>query len=54
MTRTWFLPLAVLLPAVLAAAVITFAEEEQGDYYFALLTDGVLLVQAVAYFVFRA
>ncbi|GAA4352207.1 hypothetical protein GCM10023185_11630 [Hymenobacter saemangeumensis] len=43
-------PLAVLLPAMLAAAVIWGAEEEQGDYYFALLTDGVLLVQAAAYF----
>ena len=45
-------PLAVLLPAVLAAAVIGTAEETRGDYFFALLTDGVLLVQAAAYFVF--
>jgi hypothetical protein len=44
--------LAVLLPAVLTAVVISLAEEERSDYYYALLTDGVLLVQAVAYFVF--
>lgn len=44
-------PLAVLLPAGLAAAVILAAREARGDYFFALLTDGVLLVQAAAYFV---
>ena len=44
-------PAAVLLPALLAAAVISAAEESRGDYFFALLTDGVLLVQAAAYFV---
>src|SRR6476661_2117674 len=43
-------PAAVLLPALLAAAVIWSAEETQSDYFFALLTDGVLLVQALAYF----
>jgi 4-hydroxybenzoate polyprenyltransferase len=46
-------PLAVLLPALLAAAVIEQAEESRGDYFYALLTDGVLLVQAAAYFVFH-
>lgn len=45
-------PLAVLLPGALAAAVIATAEETRGDYFFALLADGVLLVQAAAYFVF--
>ncbi len=45
-------PLAVLVPAVLATAVILAAEESRGDYFFALLTDGLLLVQAVAYFIF--
>lgn len=45
-------PLAVLLPGALAAAVIATAEESRSDYFFALITDGVLLVQAAAYFVF--
>lgn len=45
-------PLAVLLPGLLAAAVIATAEESRGDYFFALITDGVLLVQAAAYFIF--
>ena len=45
-------PLAVLLPAGLAAAVILAAQEARGDYFFALLTDGVLLVQAAAYFMY--
>ena len=45
-------PLAVLLPAALSAAVILAAQETRGDYFFALITDGVLIVQAVAYFVF--
>ena len=45
-------PLAVLLPALLSALVILSAEETRGDYFYALLTDGLLLVQAAAYFVF--
>ena len=45
-------PLAVLLPGALAATVIATADETRGDYFFALLTDGVLLVQAAAYFIF--
>ncbi len=45
-------PLAVLLPGLLATAVIGTAREARGDYFFALLADGVLLVQAVAYLVF--
>ncbi len=45
-------PLAVLLPGLLAAAVIAAAKESRGDYFFALLADGMLLVQAAAYFVF--
>jgi hypothetical protein len=44
-------PLAVLLPAGLAAAVVLAADERRGDYFFALITDGMLLVQAAAYFV---
>jgi 4-hydroxybenzoate polyprenyltransferase len=42
-------PVAVLLPAALAAWVIAVARDTRGDYFFALLADGVLLVQAVAY-----
>ena len=42
-------PLAVLLPAALAAAVIVAARDTRGDYFFALLADGVLLAQAGAY-----
>ncbi|MFC7666454.1 hypothetical protein ACFQT0_02710 [Hymenobacter humi] len=45
-------PLAVVLPALLSAAVVYAAEETRGDYFYALLTDGLLVVQAVAYFVF--
>ena len=36
---------ALLLPLLLAAAVIWQAEESRPDYYFALLTDGVMVVQ---------
>ncbi|MGI4869743.1 MAG: hypothetical protein ACRYFX_01045 [Janthinobacterium lividum] len=43
-------PLAVLVPGVMAAAVVLAAQEWRGDYFFALLTDGVLLVAAGAYF----
>ena len=45
-------PLAVLLPGALTAGVVRAAEETRGDYFYALLTDGLLLVQAAAYFVF--
>ena len=45
-------PLAVLLPALLTVAVVLAAEESRGDYFYALLTDGLLLVQGAAYFVF--
>ena len=45
-------PLAVLLPGLLTAGVVLAAEESRGDYFYALLTDGLLLVQAAAYFVF--
>lgn len=40
---------AVLLPAALAAAIIAAARDTRGDYFFALLADGVLLAQAGAY-----
>ena len=43
-------PAAVLLPSALAAAVILAAQDTRGDYFFALLADGVLLVQAAAAF----
>ncbi|RFP66297.1 hypothetical protein D0N36_04570 [Hymenobacter lapidiphilus] len=39
---------ALVAPLGLAAAVIWFAEESRPDYYFALLTDGVMVVQFVA------
>jgi len=42
-------PAAVLLPAALAAGVVAAARDTRGDYFFALLADGVLLVQAAAY-----
>ncbi|MBF9236112.1 hypothetical protein I2I05_01770 [Hymenobacter sp. BT683] len=45
-------PLAVLLPGALTAGVVSATEETRGDYFYALLTDGLLLVQAAAYFVF--
>jgi hypothetical protein len=44
-------PLAVVLPALLAAVVVLAAQESRGDYFFALITDGMLLVQAAAYFI---
>ncbi|GAB3828015.1 UbiA prenyltransferase family protein [Hymenobacter jeollabukensis] len=40
--------LVLLLPALLTALVVWFANETRSDYYFALLADGVLLVQAAA------
>lgn len=42
----------LLLPAACAAAAILGAAEARGDYYFALFTDGVLLVRAAMYFMF--
>jgi len=44
-------PAEVLLPGALAAWVIAVARDTRGDYFFALVADGVLLVQAAAYFV---
>jgi 4-hydroxybenzoate polyprenyltransferase len=43
-------PLVVVLPAALAAWVIAVARDTRGDYFFALVADGVLLVQAAAVF----
>ncbi|SNR76776.1 UbiA family prenyltransferase [Hymenobacter mucosus] len=37
----------LLLPLALAGGVIWWAEESRSDYYFALLADGVMLVQFV-------
>lgn len=45
-------PGAVLVPAGLTTLVTLAARETRGDYFYALLTDGLLLVQAAAYFVF--
>ena len=39
-------PLVVLVPSALAAWVISVARDTRGDYFFALVADGVLLVQA--------
>ncbi|NVO86746.1 UbiA family prenyltransferase [Hymenobacter terrestris] len=39
---------ALVLPLALAAAVLWYAEESRPDYYFALLTDGMMVVQFVA------
>ncbi|MCC3155772.1 UbiA family prenyltransferase [Hymenobacter sp. 15J16-1T3B] len=46
--------LVLLLPAVLTALVVWFANETRSDYYFALLADGVLLVQAIVLIVAAA
>lgn len=42
-------PLPVVLASGLAAAVVLAAQETRSDYFFALVTDGVLLVPAVGY-----
>jgi len=39
-------PPVVLVPAALAAWVIAVSRDTRGDYFFALVADGVLLVQA--------
>jgi 4-hydroxybenzoate polyprenyltransferase len=46
----WGAPWRVLLLSVPAAAVvILMAEESRGDYFFALVTDGVLLLPVLGY-----
>lgn len=40
--------LVLSLPTVLGALVIWYADETRPDYYFALLTDGILILQFVA------
>ncbi|UOR04422.1 UbiA family prenyltransferase [Hymenobacter aerilatus] len=45
---TLYQGLLLLLPAALAAAVIWYADETRPDYYFALLTDGVMIVYFLA------
>ncbi|MDO7873386.1 hypothetical protein Q5H93_01490 [Hymenobacter sp. ASUV-10] len=46
----WGAPVRVLLLTVpAAAAVILLAEESRGDYFFALVTDGVLLLPVLGY-----
>ena len=42
-------PLALGLTGLAAATVILLADERRGDYFFALLADGVLLVPPVLY-----
>jgi hypothetical protein len=44
----WGAPWRVLLAVPAAATVIVLAEETRGDYFFSLVTDGVLLVPALA------
>jgi len=52
----WLLPaglsetklLILLLPIVAAALTIWYAEETRSDYYFAFLTDGIMLLQFAA------
>jgi 4-hydroxybenzoate polyprenyltransferase len=46
-------PLAVLLSTGVAVAIVLAAEETRGDYFFALVTDGVLLVPPLLYLLFR-
>ena len=43
-------PLGLGLTGLAAATVILLADERRGDYFFAFLADGVLLVPAVLYF----
>ena len=43
-------PLTVVVPSALAAWVIAVARDTRGDYFFALVADGVLLVQAAVVF----
>jgi 4-hydroxybenzoate polyprenyltransferase len=45
-------PLVVLVPTALAAWVIAVARDTRGDYFFALVADGVLLVQAAVALMF--
>jgi 4-hydroxybenzoate polyprenyltransferase len=40
--------LVLVLPGLLTALVVWFAHETRSDYYYALLADGLLLVQAAA------
>ncbi|GGF16622.1 UbiA family prenyltransferase [Hymenobacter cavernae] len=40
--------LVLTVPTLLAGAIIWFADETRPDYYFALLADGVMLVQFLA------
>ncbi|MCC2546056.1 UbiA family prenyltransferase [Hymenobacter sp. BT175] len=40
--------LVLLVPTALAGAIIWFADEARPDYYYALLADGVMLVQFLA------
>ncbi len=42
-------PLAVVLSTATAGAVVLAARETRGDYFFALVTDGVLLVPPLLY-----
>ncbi|WP_460576575.1 UbiA prenyltransferase family protein [Hymenobacter coalescens] len=43
---SWWGHALLVLPGLLTALVVWFAHEARSDYYFALLADGVLLVQA--------
>ncbi|OON70671.1 UbiA family prenyltransferase [Hymenobacter sp. CRA2] len=43
----------LVVPGLLTALVVWFADETRSDYYFAVLADGLLLVQAAAFFMAR-
>jgi 4-hydroxybenzoate polyprenyltransferase len=45
-------PLVVLLPSALAAWIIAVARDTRSDYFFALVADGALLVQAAVMLAF--
>ncbi|UOG75385.1 hypothetical protein MTX78_02025 [Hymenobacter tibetensis] len=45
--------LILAVPIIVAALTIWYAEESRPDYYFALLTDGVMILQFVAVYVVR-
>jgi 4-hydroxybenzoate polyprenyltransferase len=45
-------PLVVLLPSALAAWIIAMARDTRSDYFFALVADGALLVQAAVMLAF--
>ncbi|HEX8428794.1 UbiA family prenyltransferase [Hymenobacter sp.] len=45
--------LVLMLPALAAALTIWYAEEARPDYYFALLTDGIMILQFLAVYLVK-